>query len=156
MWPFKRKQLDIKSLPSLPDDQHKWSVAEAGLDSSPLIIRCNVSARDWVGSDLLPIKLGFAIPLNAPNEGGLPDPEENAQLAEIEETVVREVAARTPGVFALVLTTGVMREYVFYVPRDVDIEAIHRSIQSRVATHDVQCMAVVESDWASYSQFAPQ
>jgi hypothetical protein len=70
MWPFKRKQLDISTLPKLSDDSHIWGVAQADVDSSPLIIRYNESARSWVGHTQLPIKLGFAIPLNSPNEGG--------------------------------------------------------------------------------------
>jgi hypothetical protein len=107
MWPFKRKQLDIATLPKLSDYSHSWGVAQADVGSSPLIIRYNESARNWVGHPELPIKLGFAIPLNSPNEGGLPDPEENEQLNEIEDTVVREIEARTRALHAMALTTGV-------------------------------------------------
>jgi len=156
MWPFKRKQLDINTLPSLSDDQQTWGVAEAGFGSSPLIIRYNESARNWIGHSELPIKLGFAIPLNSPNEGGLPYPDENEQLNEIEDIVVREIASRSYGLHALALTTGVMKEFVFYIPRNVDIKAIHESIQATVDTHQVQCMAEMEPKWESYTQYAPQ
>jgi hypothetical protein len=54
------------------------------------------------------------------------------------------------------LTTGVMKEFVFYIPRDIDIKAIHESIQAAVSTHEVQCMAVMEPKWDSYVQFAPR
>ena len=155
MWPFKRKQPDINSLPSLSDDHHSWGVAEADFDSSPLIIRYNESAHSWVGHSDLPIKLGFAIPLNSQSEHGLPDPAENDQLNEVEDIIIREIALRTHGLQALALTTGVMKEFVFYIPRGVDIEAIHEAIQAVVDTHEVQCIAEEEPGWDSYKQFSP-
>ena len=155
MWPFKRKQLDINTLPRLTDDGHSWGVAQAGYDDSPLIVRYNESARDWAGHSEMPIKLGFAIPLNSPNEGGLPDPDENEQLNVIEDIVVREIESRTRALHALALTTGTMKELVFYIPRGVDIKSIHESIQSAVTTHEVQCMAVNEPNWDSFTQFTP-
>jgi len=155
MWPFKHKQLDISTLPKLSDDSHSWGVAQADVDSSPLIIRYNESAQSWVGHPELPIKLGFAIPLNSPNEGGLPHSDENEQLNDIEDIAVREIEARTQSLLAMVLTTGVMKEFVFYIPKGTDIKSIHEAIQSAVTTHEIQCMAINEPKWDSYRQFAP-
>ena len=156
MWPFKRKQHDIATLPPLASDGHIWGVAESGFVSSPLIIRYNETAREWIGHSKLPVKLGIAIPLNSPNEAGLPNPDENEQLNAIEDIVVQEISARTVGLQALALTTGIMKEYVFYIPRDVDIKTIHESIQALVTTHEIQCMADMEPEWESYVQFAPR
>lgn len=153
---FRRKQLDINMLPPLSNDASTWGVAEADLGSTPLVVRYNESAREWIGHSELPIKLGFAIPLNSPNEGGLPDPDENAVLGDVEDTLAREVESRTKGLHALVLTTGVMKEFVFYIPNGVDIKAIHEAAQAAITTHEVQCMAVVEPNWDSYVEFAPR
>ena len=153
MWPFKRKQLDIETLPPLSSEDSQWAVAEAAYDSSPLIIRFNESAGEWKGHPELPIKLGFAIPLNSPNEGGLPDPDENLQLNDVEDVLVREIEARSRGIQTLALTTGTMKEFVFYVPQGVDIKAIHEAVQAAVSTHEVQCMAVMEPKWDTYEQF---
>jgi hypothetical protein len=54
------------------------------------------------------------------------------------------------------LTTGVMREFVFYIAPDADIAAIHQAVRSRVSSHDVQCMAVTEPAWEAYLQFASE
>lgn len=155
MWPFKRKRLELSTLPLLSHDSHNWGVAQAAIDSSPLIIRYNASAQIWAGHAELPIKLGFAVPLNSPNEGGLPDPDENEQLNDVEDTIVREIEARTRALHALALTTGLMKEFVFYVPRGTDIKSIHEAVRAAVTTHEVQCMAVNEPNWDSYRQFAP-
>lgn len=155
MWPFKPRQLDINTLPSLSGDGCRWGVAEARYDSSPLIVRFNETARDWAGHSALPIKLGFAVPLNAPSAGGLPGPEENAQLNEVEDILVAKLAALPRVLHALVLTTGVIREFIFYVPAGVDIKQLHESIQFAVKTHEVQCVATMEPKWDSYRQFTP-
>jgi len=155
MWPFRSKRPDISTLPRITDESQSWGLAQADVDSSPLIIRYNQSAKDWAGHPELPIKLGFAIPLNSPNQGGLPDPGENEQLNDIEDVVIREIEARTRAVQALALTTGVMKELVFYLPRGADIKSIHEAVQAVAATHEVQCMAVNEPNWDSYRQFAP-
>jgi hypothetical protein len=154
-WPFSKKAKDIAELPAISSEDLQWGVAEAGYEGAPLIIRFNESAKEWAGHPELPIKLGLAVPLNSPNEGGLPDPEENEQLNEIEEIILREVEARTKGVHALVLTTGVMKEFVFYVPRDLDFPDLHQAIQAAVRTHEVQCIGEHEPDWESYRQFSP-
>jgi hypothetical protein len=156
MWPFSRKQKDIGNLPPIIDPSHTWGVAQGKCGRSPLIVRFSNSAKEWCSHPDLPIKLGFAIPLNSPTEGGLPDPAENEELDhEIEDIIRGEVAARTKGLHALVLTTGTMKEFVFYIPREVDIKTLHEAIQAAVVTHQVQCMAVNEPNWDSYRAFNP-
>jgi hypothetical protein len=155
MWPFSPKPKDLSTLPAISDASHHWGIAKAGNDGSPLLIRFNKSAEEWVGHSGLPIKLGFAIPLNSPNENGLPDPDENRQLNDVEDVILREVEAETKGIHVLALTDGTMKEFVFYIPRGADIKKIHEKIQESVSTHDVQCMALEEPKWDSYRQFTP-
>ena len=94
IWPFRRKHPDLSELPSL-SQAGSWGVAEDVSGGSPLIVRYNQAAPNWSGHPELPIKMGFAIPLKSPNEGGLPDPDENASFNEIEDVIVREIYSRT-------------------------------------------------------------
>ncbi|MCA9210238.1 MAG: DUF695 domain-containing protein [Planctomycetales bacterium] len=153
MWPFSPKPKELSALPGISDASHHWGIAKAEYGGSPLLIRFNKSAEEWVGNAGLPIKLGFAIPLNLPNENGLPDPDENQQLNDVEDVILREVEAGTKGIHVLALTNGMMKEFVFYIPRGADIQRIHEMIQESVSTHDVQCMALEEPEWDSYRQF---
>ncbi|MGN6546113.1 MAG: DUF695 domain-containing protein [Aureliella sp.] len=139
----------------MSDENQQWGVAQAGYDGATLIIRYNQTAKDWFRHPELPIKLGFAVPLKSPSANGLPDPDENDQLNAIEDIIRREVEARTRGLHALVLTTGTMKEFVFYISPDADIRSLHQTIRDAVPTHDVQCMAVREPKWDSYAQFSP-
>jgi hypothetical protein len=114
-----------------------------------------MTAGEWVGHADLPVKLGFAIPLNHPNQEGLPDPEENAALAAIEDLISREVSSQTRGIHVLTLTMGMMKEFVFYIARGADIAKLHESIRNQVPSHDVQCEAIEETTWESYRAFTP-
>lgn len=152
MWPFTKKS---RKLNLRPDEERCWGVARAEHDGAPLLVRFNESAAEWAGHPDLPIKLGFAVPLNRPNEGGLPDAAENAELLSIEDVICRHVSEKAVGLHVLTLTTGVMKEWVFYVARGADIATLHANVRSAVVSHDVQCMAVEERRWESYRGFVP-
>jgi hypothetical protein len=150
-WPFTKKT----SEPTIPPvEEQRWAVAQEHSDDAPLLVRVNESARDLVGHPGLPIKLGFAIPLNRPNDGGLPDTEENEELLAVEDLIVAQVLEASVGIHALTLTNGVMKEYVFYVPEGLDFAGLHAAVRARVSTHDVQCMADHEPRWDSYCEFS--
>jgi len=153
MWPFSKSRQELNDLPPISSDAHVWSIAEATYDDAPLIVRFNSGAKAWQGCKSLPIKLAFAVPLNTPNVGGLPDPEENRVLSDVEAAILHEVEAASKGILVLVLTMGTMKEFVFYVPAGVDIGAIHEAIRRRVSTHDVQCIGVEDPAWEAYTQF---
>ncbi len=146
----------VASLPPVASADHRWIIIKATYDDLPLIIRLNSTAREWLGHASLGIKLGFAVPLNAPDQGGLPTPEENQELNDLEDIILQEVDRGAKGIYALILTTGTMREFVFYVAAGANIGAIHQAIQRRVSTHDVQCMAVKDPAWDAYTRFAPK
>jgi len=152
VWPFSKKESKLE-IP--PEDEHQWGVAQGGFEGEAVIARYNETAAGFAGHSELPIKLGFAIPFNKPNEGGLPDAEENAALDLIEDLIVRKVTAVTSGVYVLALTTGVMKEFVFYISPGADIAKLHEDIRDQAASHDVQCMAVEERKWESYRAFLP-
>ena len=156
MWSFSQKTKDLQTLPSISDPCHRWGIAEGDYDGSPLIVRFNNSGKEWCAHPGLPIKLGFAVPLNTPTENGLPESVESEQLSDIEDVIVREVQARTKGLHALVLSTSNMKEFVFYIPRRVDVESLHKAVQEAVPTHDVQCMAEKEVKWDSFTDFSPE
>lgn len=151
-WPFSKKD---RNLIIPPVEEQRWSVAQADAGGTPLLVRFNQAARELAGHPGLPIKLGFAVPFNRPNEGGLPDAEENEQLAAVEDLIAGEVLSKGAGIHALTLTNGVVKEYVFYVASNLDIAALHVSVRDRVSSHDIQCIAIHEPGWESYREFTP-
>jgi hypothetical protein len=88
-----------------------------------------------------------------PSEGGLPDPDENAQVSEIEDQVIAEVSEATTGVHVLTLTNTICKELVFYIMAGADIGAIHGKLMDDVSSHEVQCFAEHDGNWDLYRQF---
>jgi hypothetical protein len=153
MWPFSKKPLNIENLPRIDSDVYQWEVGLIESDEGPMIIRKNATAKKWAKHASLPIKLGFAIPLNSPNQGGLPDPAENERMDEIEDMIVAALADVATGIQVLTITNGVMKEFVFYVAEGLDIGKVHQQLQADCTTHDVQCIAEREKNWETYAAF---
>ena len=151
-WPFSKKHRELR-IP--PQDEQRWSVARRDDGGGPLLVRFNEAARELAGHPGLPVKLGFAVPLNLPNEGGLPDADENRQLAAVEDLIAQRVLADAVGLHAMTLTTGLMKEYVFYIAPGLDIAGLHAALRENVSSHEVQCMAIEEPGWASFRDFVP-
>jgi hypothetical protein len=150
MWPFSKKHRELR-VP--PQDEQRWSVVQGEDGGDPLLVRFNQAGRELAGHPGLPIKLGFAIPLRRPNKGGLPEPDENEELAAVEDLIAQRVLAKAVGLHAMTLTTGIMKEYVFYVAPGLDIAGLHAILREEVSSHEVQCMAIEEPGWESFRAF---
>ncbi len=142
-----------RTQPIPPADEQRWGVARGETDSGPLIVRHNETAAGFVGHPDLPVRVGFAIPLNEPQHGGLPTPDEAEAIASIEDLIVARALSSIGGIHVLTLTTGVMRELIFYTAEGRDIAGVHQEIRERVPSHEVQCLAERDPGWDSYLTF---
>lgn len=133
-----------------------WRVAQGAIQGSPAIVRVNDNLKPFVGKSDHTLKIGFAIPLNSPNPGGLPTPEENEQLGPIEDRIVQVLRESGSVVEALAITMGTFKEFVFYTKpkRSTDVQAIHERLMDQIKTHEVQCYAEVEPKLDTYRQWA--
>jgi hypothetical protein len=150
MWPFK-KHLPICKLNS---DDEKWSVCEASAASGPLVIRVNETARQWIKHPELGIRVGFAIPLNKPNPGALPESTENFALNQIEDNILAYLKSFGPAIHVLSITTGTFKEFVFYIKNGDIIPDAHQKMKAEIKSHDVQCVSEYDAKWTVYSSFA--
>ena|SRR5476649_2866773 len=149
MWPFK-KHLPIASLNS---DGEKWSVLEAPAASGPMLIRINATARQWAKHPELGIRVGFAIPLNQPNPGALPDSAENFTLNQVEDKIFDYLKSSGPAIHVLSITTGTFKEFLFYIKSGDIIPYVHEKLKAEITSHDVQCIAEHDAKWTVYSSF---
>ena len=146
-WLFGKTGRELK-IPPLADQ--RWSVAAGDDSGRPLVVRLNEAARGLVGHPDLPIKLGFAMPLNRPNESGFPDADENEQLGAVEDLIAQRVLTEAVGLHVMTLTNGLMKECVFYIAPGLDVAGVHAALRELVTSHEVQCMAVNEPGWESF------
>lgn len=155
MFNWFRKKPPPLDLSEVNGDQAQWSLAKATTDSGILLIRRNESAQALIGHPELGIKLGFAVPFTVETGSGLPDPDENARVSEIEDQIIEAVAAGATGVHVLTLTDSTCKELIFYIQAGADIAAIHEKLMAEVTSHEVQCIAEHDSDWDLYREFMP-
>jgi hypothetical protein len=150
MWPFGKK---YGSLAELNAEADRWSVIQGVMDGDQILFRINDTANKWVGHPEMNLKLGFAIPLNNPQPGGLATPEENKVLQEVEDLIFKTVEERCTGIQVLAISDGRMKEFVFYIVPGQDLKQMHLGIQDQVKTHEVQCIGQIEKKWESYVYF---
>ena len=139
------------ALDALPTED-QWAVGQGENDGKPLIARINSSAKEYVGHPELPVRLGMAIPLQAPRPDGLPDEAESEQLDDIEDRLFDAVGSN--GRVVLVITTSGMREFVSYVRSPDVAERVAQSVRVATSTHEVQHYAEADPEWDVYGQFA--
>lgn len=94
--------------------EDKWTVAEAGSDEAPIILRYReplLSVHDTSGyGELLHILWSFA----ARNEFGLPEPDEHSEAGKFENYLCDVFEHDQHGVLALVITGNGEREFFLY------------------------------------------
>lgn len=155
MFNWFRKSQPPADLSVANGDQARWSLGKAKNDTGLMLIRRNQSAEALIGHPDLGIKLGFAIPFGVQTEGDFPDPEENAQVSDIEDQIMSAVAEATTGVHVLTLTDKICKELIFYIKPGADIATIHERLLADVTSHEVQCIAEHDPDWDLFRQFTP-
>lgn len=150
MWPFTQKRTTL-IIPS--KDECKWEVSQGQYNDEPIMVRKNITIQSLIRHPDLTIKIGFAIPLKIQNKGGLPDPKENIRMGEIEDVIELEVMKDHTAVFALVITMGTFKEFVFYAKPGTDIGATHRRLMDNVKDYEIQCVGQNDPSWSAYDMF---
>jgi len=148
MWPFKR-------FPNVADvvTDGQWVVATGGFEGKPMIVRVNRALTKLMGHPDYGYRVGIAIPLIAPRADGFPNTEEAAVLAEIEDQIDDALTPQFESLFALVITTGGMREFVFYT-RDAGAAGHNvAALRSRIQSHELQSYVELDRRWLVFREF---
>lgn len=148
MWPFRKKGPPPVPPPTGLPEEDIWTLRESVVDGEPMVIRINTTAREYAGHPELPLRLGIAIPIEAPNRRGLPDEPENRQLDAIEGRIFDAVHPHGRVVF--VVTTSGMREVVSYVRTAERAEEIVSAIRSIVDTHQIHHHVEEDPAWDEF------
>lgn len=149
MWPFK------KNLPmdALNTGDEMWSVMQATTNNALMIIRVNTTARRWAKHPALGVRVGFAVPLNHPNEHGDTASIENFALNQMEDRILSYLKSFGPAIHVLTITSGTFKEFVFYIQNGDSVRNVHERIKLESPSHEVQCIAEHDPKWTVYNSF---
>jgi hypothetical protein len=119
-----------------------------------MFVRRNDSASELLGHSEFRFRVGVAVPLKAPNEDGFPGNDEMEQLNVIEDTLSSRLEAEQQSLQVLAITTGGMREFVFYTRDAAAAKAILEQLRATESTHELQGYIAEDPKWSAYRQFA--
>ena len=132
----------------------KWEMFKRGTaDGHLAYIRGNVALRDLKEKRKFPYRVGFAVAFRAPNRYGLPDDDEARELMPVEDEIDRMMTGKRLGVPALVITTGGMKEYVYYSNRPDGVRAQIKKLKGRVLGRQIRSYVTSDPGWDVYFRF---
>jgi hypothetical protein len=150
MWPFKRKHPEKQSL----ELAESWSLSQGRHGSNPMIVRVNRGVAAAVGHPAYTHQVGVAVPLHQPDANGFPTSDESAQLGAIEDLLVARLTPDRQCIYVATISTGGMREFVFYSSAPQLTHEALQALAREVATHQVQHIVRPDPKWRVYRQFS--
>ena len=118
-----------------------------------MVVRTNESAKGLMGHTDYKHRVGFAVPLKAPNDAGLPQGDEVGLLDEVEDALADILEAEQNSLMVLVVSTSGMREFVFYTRTPSQIEGYAQSVQQNFAEYELQFYVEADPDWELFKSF---
>ena len=150
------KQPSARTVGPVKDWQipESWSVGQGSVDGKIVITRFNLGLRPLVGRPEYPSQLGIAVPFNDRTENGLPTSAESEQLNQIEDEISRRFPVANESLFAGVITTNNMREFVLYTSNDLAATEKARQLVRDISTHKIQFALHHDPSWGNFTQYA--
>src|SRR5207247_9623773 len=115
--------------------------------------RVRYGTHSTIGHAANPYRVGVATQVRATAANGMPTPEENATLQEVEDRLSRALEVDRETLLVVVLTTNGVKEWVLYTS---DPDATKRRMQAfapTVSTHRLQMVVEQDKAWSVYRQF---
>jgi uncharacterized protein DUF695 len=144
----------LKKKQASDPSESRWSALTGHRDGKPLIVRRNDSAGQLAGQGGYKYRVGIAIPLREPNDHGLPSNSENEQLRKIEDALVAQLESGEQAVLVLAITTGGMRELVFYARDPVSAKTVIQHLEPKITSHEIQSYVAEDPAWEVYKKFS--
>ena len=150
MWPFNKKTLSPDRLPV----DGPWSVGEGRHSGQVMFVRTNTGYREFGSVPGYDHQVGIAVPFKEATATGLPSPAEDAQIGEVEDLIASSLEELAESLFVAVITTGGMREFVFYTREPQSVRQRFEELHSRITSHEIQLMIQSDRTWRVYAQLS--
>jgi hypothetical protein len=151
MWRFGAKRPGADRLPI----DGPWVVAEGHHDGKPMLVRIHDGYRGFNGVASYEHQIGIAVRLQMPEPDGLPSGDEDMKLSGIEDALCELLEQDAESLFVAVVTTGGMREFVFYTNAPELIRLRVDALRPTAAGYDLQLMVQPDKRWEVYSKLLP-
>ena len=132
----------------------KWEMFKRGTSDGHLAyIRGNTALRALNERERFPYRVGFAVAFQKPNRYGLPGVDEARELMSLENEIDRAMTGKKLGFLSLVISTGGMREYVFYSNQPDAVRRVIKKMGGRLHGRDIRSYVTADPGWEVYFRF---
>lgn len=142
--------IDFMDIPTKISD--KWSVNVGTYEGKPMILRIRDFSKDMLPNlaKVFPYQVGVAIPFHNPDANGFPSADESEQLLTIEDILVPLFEKADESIYVASITTGGMREFVFYVSNPDTVIGKFETLKAEAKSHKPQLTTQKDADWGIY------
>lgn len=147
------KSLRPRQLPI--DGPWSVSVAEDQSGGKVMIVRSNTGYRQFPGVSDYEYQAGIAVPFRASEPTGLPSPDEEAELGEIEDTVRQSFQEHAESLLVAIVTADGMREFVLYTRAPEQLRQRFERLRNGFTSHEIQLIIQLDKDWEIYAELVP-
>jgi len=145
---FKKKEY-------LPINEYgeSWIIKSGISQGLPIFVRYNEYLKEAIGHRAYPYQLGIAVPLNDPNDQGLPSDSEAKVLFKIEDNIAKSLQDEAQ--LVMTITTNGMREFVLYAQNWTPeaYEELVKAIGIKFPTHELQFMIQKDTKWSTFKTY---
>jgi hypothetical protein len=127
-----------------------WGLSQGVYQDKAIFIRANKGLKKIARHPQFSHQVGIAVPLNSPNEHGLPVSAEGDQLNVIEDQLEDLLVQNNESIFVGVITTGGMREFVYYTSNPDQVVEKFNTVKELTSTHELQLLIQEDKDWLTY------
>lgn len=128
----------------IPD---QWSVASGMREGKPIITRFNMGLHAVIGHPSFRKQVGIAVPFSHARNNGLPGTEEDKQLSDLENEILRRFSVGNESLFAGAITTAGMREFVLYTSDETAARAKAQQLVREATHYNVQFVVNDDPEW---------
>jgi hypothetical protein len=143
---FRKKFPPIDSI-SVKDN---WAISQGFYEGKVVFIRANNGLKELARHPDYTHQVGIAVPLHHPNEDGLPESAEGEELNTIEDHLLDRLLTNNESLFVGAITTGGMREFVFYTSNPDQVVEKFKTAQAEISTHELQLLIQLDKDWRTF------
>lgn len=129
-----------------------WAVGTGTYEGRLIITRSNTGLRAVIGNAAFPVQIGIVVAFRNPTDEGLPPREETAELDAIEGAIVTRFCSGNESLFAGVVTTGGMREFILYTSNEDAARGKAAQLVRDFTRHRVSFVLDPDAGWNVYRQ----
>ena len=134
-----------------------WQIFQSEYEGKPISVRFREGLIEAGGHFDYPYQIGIATQLLNSTTEGLTTNDEAEELYKVEDALQLSLEVDDESVLSLIITTGGMREFVFYASKwqPEYFEEKVRKVNSQYNNRVLQFMMQEDKEWGTFKNFLP-